>query len=185
MQRYLSVVALLLCLLTTSGTRGSSSARKISRTPMAVGALSGLRIGLEPHLLEFHGEQCDHCEAMKPLFRRLFLETRLVVKRHMVWEDTANFRLMSIYDLKSRCRGLPFFYNRRTGETICGATTWSNFKNWALDRNCKSSSPPRMTGEQQEDAKEKKLEQDPLFSRLKKGLGGDKEATPTTMDEYK
>ncbi|CAN0541326.1 unnamed protein product [Ectocarpus sp. 8 AP-2014] len=104
MQRYLSVVALLLCLLTTSGTRGSSSARKISRTPMAVGALSGLRIGLEPHLLEFHGEQCDHCEAMKPLFRRLFSETRLVVKRHMVWENTANFRLMSIYDMKSRCK---------------------------------------------------------------------------------
>lgn len=63
MQRYLSVVALLLCLLTTSGARGSSSARKMSRTPMAVGALSGLRIGLEPHLFEFHGEQCDHCEV--------------------------------------------------------------------------------------------------------------------------
>lgn len=51
-----------------------------------------------------HASTVRRVQAMKPLFRRLFLETRLVVKRHMVWEDTPNFRLMAIYDLKSRCK---------------------------------------------------------------------------------
>ncbi len=39
-----------------------------------------------------------------PLFDRLFQETRLVVKRHMVWEDTSNFRLMNVYDMKTQCK---------------------------------------------------------------------------------
>ncbi|CAM9192237.1 unnamed protein product [Hapterophycus canaliculatus] len=177
--RYLLVAFL----AAASGVRDSSSARRMSRTPLAVGALSGLRFIHEPYLLEFHGAKCDHCEEMLPLFDRLHDETRLVIKRHLVWEDTANFRLMAIYDLKTGCKGLPFFYNRRTGETICGATTWSNFRNWALDRKCQTFKPPRVTPEQEEDAKPKKLEQDPLFTRLKRGLGRSKVTTPK-LDEY-
>eukprot|EP00903_Cladosiphon_okamuranus_P013092 g12212.t1 len=176
------------CLAMLSFSFGCGAARGgregWTRIPMAVGALSGLRFIHEPYLLEFHGAKCDHCEAMLPLFDRLFQETRLVVKRHLVWEDTANFRLMSVYDMKSQCKGLPFFYNRRTGQTICGATTWSNFRNWALDRECRTFKPPRVTQEQEEDAKPKKLEQDPLFARLKAKAFGSPKKPPPKMDEY-
>lgn len=43
-------------------------------------------------------------QAMLPLFERLFKETRLVIKRHLVWEDTPNFQLMQMYDAKTKCR---------------------------------------------------------------------------------
>lgn len=36
------------------------------RRPVAVGALSGIRFAQEPHLLEFHGANCDHCDVSRP-----------------------------------------------------------------------------------------------------------------------
>lgn len=56
---------LVACLAVASGARDSSSARRMSRTPLAVGALSGLRFIHEPYLLEFHGAKCDHCEVSR------------------------------------------------------------------------------------------------------------------------
>lgn len=41
---------------------------------------------------------------MLPLLDRLFKETRLKVKRHLVWEETPNFLLMQMYDAKTKCR---------------------------------------------------------------------------------
>ncbi|CAM9170743.1 unnamed protein product [Laminaria digitata] len=154
-----------------------------ARKPLAVGALGGLRFGPEPYLLEFHGANCDHCETMVPLMHKLFKIFRLNVKRHMVWEGTSNFRLMAAYDMETGCKGLPFFYNRRTNKTICGATTWTNFRNWALCRDCKAFLPPTLTPEQEEEAKPKKMKQDSILERMKAKAQGRQKAKPK-IDGY-
>ncbi|CAM9762523.1 unnamed protein product [Ascophyllum nodosum] len=169
----------------SSATREGRGVGGWLRRPVAVGALSGIRFGQEPHLLEFHGANCDHCDAMVPLMRKLFNLYKIQVKRHMVWEGTANFRLMAAYDMETGCKGLPFFYNRRTNKAICGATTWENFKDWAFSRDCFAFLPPTPTAQEEEEAKPKKLAQDSLFEKLKsRAQGKQKPKPPAAEGEY-
>jgi hypothetical protein len=52
-------------------------------------------------------------------------------KRYMVWAKTKEYELFRMLDMEYECAGLPLFYNRRTREIICGATTYDNFYKWA------------------------------------------------------
>ena len=61
------------------------------------------------------------------------MEKELGVKfqRYMVWARTKEFALFRMLDMEYHCEGLPLFYNRKTREIICGATTYDNFFKWA------------------------------------------------------
>lgn len=49
-----------------------------------------------------------------------------------VWHDEEN-RELFVADSKEgqRCGGVPYFYNSKTDEYLCGATTCAQLKNWA------------------------------------------------------
>lgn len=81
-------------------------------------------------LIEFYGTECPHCVRMEPLVERLENETGLKIKRFEVWHNEANAQLMQSVD-KGFCGGVPFFFNKKTGKWICGATSYENLKAWA------------------------------------------------------
>ena len=92
----------------------------------------------EPYLVEFHGVVCEQCDEMKPVMRALERKLGTRFLKYEVWNDPAAYKLMQFLDKnpsgKSQCGGLPFFYNRRTGAVVCGATTEANLENWARGR---------------------------------------------------
>mmetsp|Transcript_8084 Transcript_8084/g.14639 ORF Transcript_8084/g.14639 Transcript_8084/m.14639 type:complete len:193 (+) Transcript_8084:81-659(+) len=94
------------------------------------------------NLLEFYGIECDHCVDMEPLIEQLKEETGLFMRRFEVWYNDDNLRLLQKLDKEGSCGGVPFFYNKRSREWICGATTYPNFKAWALGQPSERFLPP-------------------------------------------
>jgi thiol-disulfide isomerase/thioredoxin len=87
----------------------------------------------EEYLLEFYGRECHFCREMEPLVKKLEEELGVKVKRIEVWHNAANAKLMEQFD-KGFCGGVPFFFNKKTGKWICGATTYEKLKEWALGK---------------------------------------------------
>ncbi|MBI4017996.1 MAG: thioredoxin family protein [Candidatus Aenigmarchaeota archaeon] len=86
-------------------------------------------------LIEFYGTECPHCKDMEPLIAKLEKETGKKVKRFEVWHDAENAKLMQRFDPDgSRCGGVPFFFNKKSGEWICGSTSYEKFKAWAAGK---------------------------------------------------
>ena len=83
------------------------------------------------HLLEFYGTECPHCETMLPRLTELEKELKISIMRYEIWHNEENSRLMDQYD-KNLCGGVPFFYNTKTSEWICGETSYEKLKEWAL-----------------------------------------------------
>lgn len=83
------------------------------------------------NLLEFYGEECSHCIAMRPLIERLERELDVEVRRYEVWHNVENRKLLLQYD-QDNCGGVPFFYNSETKEWICGEADYETFKKWAM-----------------------------------------------------
>eukprot|EP00923_Selenidium_pygospionis_P016809 GHVN01029554.1.p1 GENE.GHVN01029554.1~~GHVN01029554.1.p1 ORF type:complete len:342 (-),score=74.96 GHVN01029554.1:234-1109(-) len=89
-----------------------------------------------PHLLFFYGTGSDHCQAMEPLIKQVENEYGVKIVRLDVWGDRVSMKLLQAVDEGGRCSGLPYFYNARTTEYICGATHINNIRLWAADRQC-------------------------------------------------
>jgi len=87
----------------------------------------------ETYLIEFYGKECPHCQSMEPLIERLKQEEGLHILKLEVWHNEENATLMREYD-KSRCGGVPFFYNTKTGKWLCGAVSYEKLKEWALGK---------------------------------------------------
>ncbi len=87
----------------------------------------------EPYLLDFYGTECVHCHEMDPLVERLEKEEKLKVTKLEVWHNSKNAALLESLD-KGKCGGVPFFYNKKTGKSICGSTSYENLKKWALGK---------------------------------------------------
>lgn len=81
------------------------------------------------HLLEFYGEECEHCIRMQPLVERLEQELGVKLKKFEIWHNAENSKKMDEYD-KGYCGGVPFFYNTKTNEWICGETDYKELKKW-------------------------------------------------------
>ncbi|KAJ8907658.1 hypothetical protein NDN08_007767 [Rhodosorus marinus] len=96
----------------------------------------------QSHLLEFYGIDCDHCVDMEPLIQKLREEEGLGIRRFEVWSNEDNFRVLQRLDQGSACGGVPYFYNKHTRGWICGATTYQNFRNWALGYSYERFLPP-------------------------------------------
>jgi thiol-disulfide isomerase/thioredoxin len=82
-------------------------------------------------LLEFYGETCSHCLAMKPLVERLEKEEGVAVKEYEVWNSEENNATFRSYD-NGLCGGVPFFFNTETKAHICGETSYEELKKWAI-----------------------------------------------------
>ncbi len=84
-------------------------------------------------LIEFYGTECHFCKVMQPLVERLEEETGIKITKIEVWHNEANAKMMQEVD-KGYCGGVPFFFNKKTGKWICGASTYENLKKWALGK---------------------------------------------------
>jgi len=87
----------------------------------------------ESNLLEFYGTECVHCNEMKPLVERLEKEEKVKVTKLEVWHNAGNAKILEEYD-QGICGGVPFFYNKKTGKALCGATSYESLKEWALGK---------------------------------------------------
>jgi len=81
-------------------------------------------------LLEFYGTECVECRKMEPLIERLEAENGAKVERFEVWHNYKNQELMMKY-ATGKCMAAPFFYNKKTGDFICGSASYERLKTWA------------------------------------------------------
>lgn len=81
-------------------------------------------------LLEFYGETCPHCIAMKPLVAKVEKSLGVEIKKFEVWNDEKNAAKMAEYD-KGLCGGVPFYYNTDSKQFICGSSDEKTFTAWA------------------------------------------------------
>ena len=86
-------------------------------------------------LIEFSGEECAHCKEMIPIVKQVEKELKVKIVHLEVWHNSVNANLMQQYDKDEHgnefCGGVPFFYNEKTGEKICGNTKFEKLKTWA------------------------------------------------------
>ncbi|CRH00375.1 conserved Plasmodium protein, unknown function [Plasmodium relictum] len=95
-----------------------------------------------PHLLCFHSKDCEYCNSMEKLLKKLKEEENIKFLKLEMYENTYNFELLQQLDYNNLCGGLPYYYNLKTHYNICGATTYKNLRNWALDKKCNPNEPP-------------------------------------------
>lgn len=84
----------------------------------------------ESKLLMFHGDTCGFCRKMDPLVEKLEKETGMKVEKYEVWRNAQNAQLLTHHD-QGQCGGVPFFFNTKTRQWICGAVSYDNLKLWA------------------------------------------------------
>ena len=84
------------------------------------------------HLLEFYGEECPHCVAMRPLVEKIEKELNVKVERFECWNNEENQKKCDDID-KDYCGGVPFFFNTKTEKFLCGEASYEELKTWASD----------------------------------------------------
>ena len=82
-------------------------------------------------LLMFYGTECPHCHEMFPVIEKLEKEEKVKVEKVETWHNSKNKKLLDSYD-KGTCGGVPFFFNKKTGKSICGSVPYKELKKWAL-----------------------------------------------------
>lgn len=80
-------------------------------------------------LLEFYGKECPHCIAMAPDVEKL-IKAGHKIQQLEVWHDEKNAKKMEEYD-RGLCGGVPFFYNTKSKQFICGEADAKKLKKWA------------------------------------------------------
>lgn len=85
----------------------------------------------------FYGTDCPHCDAMRPLIAKLAFETGVVLDERDVWKNQGHFRAYENYQDSVKkhdpeCDGLPFFYDTKTSEYLCGEVSYRKLKAWAV-----------------------------------------------------
>lgn len=83
------------------------------------------------NLLFFYGTECHFCRMMEPFVEKLQNEEHVTLDKFETWHNEENARKLAEYD-KNFCGGVPFFYNTKTNQWICGATSYEKLKEWAL-----------------------------------------------------
>ena len=74
-------------------------------------------------IIEFYGEDCPHCDRMKPLLARLSSEEGVVIESYEIWHNKENEKKFQMLD-RGRCGGVPFFINPETDEYVCGEDSY-------------------------------------------------------------
>ncbi|SOS77219.1 conserved Plasmodium protein, unknown function [Plasmodium sp. gorilla clade G1] len=95
-----------------------------------------------PHLLCFHSKDCEYCNSMEKLLTKLKEEEQVHILKLEMYDNSYNFELLQQLDYNNLCGGLPYYYNLKTHYNICGATTYHNLRNWAINKKCNPNEPP-------------------------------------------
>ena len=129
---------------TTAGAAPSKAAAKGDKSKggkTVAGSISGgggrkykgpLLPRLPPHedtsyLLSFHSDGNDLCSQMEPVVRRLEEDLSTKVRRINIFARKEFVTLLESVG-HDECGQVPFYYNRRTGQAVCGATSYLNLK---------------------------------------------------------
>lgn len=94
------------------------------------------------HVIEFYGETCPHCQAMRPVVEQLEKELSGEIAKREVWNNQANKEFMSKYEdqIGQACGGLvgvPSFINTQTHQALCGEQSLDNLKLLAEGGDCR------------------------------------------------
>ena len=81
-------------------------------------------------LYEFYGDGCPHCEKMKPVVEEVEEEEDVEIEQLEVWHSEENAEKMKGFD-NNECRGVPYFYNTESGQSICGEASKEKVAEWA------------------------------------------------------
>ena len=78
-------------------------------------------------LIEFISDGSDHCEQMEPVVKRLENDLDIKVMRVNI---NRRSEFVSLFEAcgGNECGNVPFFYNRKTAQAICGATPYVNLR---------------------------------------------------------
>jgi hypothetical protein len=79
------------------------------------------------YLMEFHHDDCDHAEQMEPVLKRLEDDLDTKIRRINISRRKEFFQLLHAVG-HDECGSFPFYYNRRTGQAVCGATSYMNLR---------------------------------------------------------
>jgi len=78
------------------------------------------------------GQECPHCHEMEPLVEQLEKDSGVKVTTLEVYHNAQNQELMmKIAKGGELCGGLPFFFNEKTGDFVCGKCDMKRLKKWA------------------------------------------------------
>jgi thiol-disulfide isomerase/thioredoxin len=92
----------------------------------------GLQLqGKRMNLIMFYGTGCPHCHVMDTRVRKLEKELKIKIEKLEVWNDAKNAAKMDAID-KGKCGGVPFFWNAKAKQRLCGETDYDMLKDWAL-----------------------------------------------------
>lgn len=83
------------------------------------------------YLLEFHSDQAEYKDEMEPVLRRLENDLSTKVRRINIFRRREFMGVLEKIG-HDECGQLPFYYNRRTGQAVCGATSYMNLRRWAV-----------------------------------------------------
>jgi len=91
---------------------------------------------LSPHsddcyLLEFHSDQTEYKDEMEPVLKRVEDDLDTKIRRINIFRRREFMGVLEQIG-HDECGQLPFYYNRRTGQAVCGATSYMNLRRWAV-----------------------------------------------------
>lgn len=93
---------------------------------------------LPPHedtcyLLEFVSDTSEHCKQMEPIVSQLEKDLNTKFRRVNL---SKRGEFANLYDCVggNECGTVPFFYNRRTAQAVCGRTSYQNLECLAMGR---------------------------------------------------
>lgn len=73
------------------------------------------------YIIEFVSDGSDACDQMEPVVKRLEEDLGIKVRKINISRRQEYGQLFEVCG-GNECGNLPFFYNRRTAQAICGAT---------------------------------------------------------------
>lgn len=82
-------------------------------------------------LLFFYGLECPHCIIAEKFVDQLIREG-VDIRKLEVWHNKENDNILIELDQgDNMCGGVPFFYNKISGKSLCGEVTIEELKKWA------------------------------------------------------
>jgi hypothetical protein len=96
---------------------------------------------VDPDLIYFYGESCPFTARAQPEIQCLEIKLGKQLTKKEVWNSVENQQLYQTVGGQKNCGGVPYFYNKATGNSVCGARACDLLFNWAKsDPNARAAS---------------------------------------------
>ena len=96
------------------------------------------KLPIDENLLYFYGKSCPFTKKVEPEIDCLEIAMGKRIRRIEIFDNPTGKKLFSETDGPRSCGGVPFFLNKTTESTICGARNCSVLKEWALSQKSTS-----------------------------------------------